>query len=233
MISFFNARAVRVCILQWRLLRRRFVRAKIWWHVLRNRHVFVCGGAAIALTWGGVSLWVVSEGIKTEAQDRTIMLMRQHKVMQGKRDNDNEYEQKLRDLGITDLSIWEQVTSVSFTRVLRRLERECHVMRTKCSLQLAEQDRRMDELALLKLDIDMKAARDKNVTEFLAGLVEQVPGVVVFDSININRNGAILSRAEFDNLRKSKQKGKAKPAFSAQVSCRVAIPKKMAADFMK
>jgi hypothetical protein len=202
--------------------------------VLKSRHVVVYGAEAVVITFASVACWVWTDCMVDASRDRTIMLIRQHKVRQGSCATDEDYKAKLDELGITDPLMWEKLTSISLARVLRRLELDHHVMRTQYALQPIDMTAHKGAgLSAFTMSLGMKSARDKNIVNFLQQLADHIPGIIVFEAVNIKREGDILSHAEFEKLRKARNKRKVLPSFSAEVKCSITVPSQIVANFAK
>jgi hypothetical protein len=164
------------------------------------------------------------------SQSRMRMQLRQQNVMSQLRTNGAEYDQNLKSLGISDLSAWETFSAASLNKLFRKLQIDHHL--ADCRYSITHSGALPPDLFSITLTLDMKSNRDRNIIGFLQQFATCVPGIVVFERVQIEREGKILSHDEFVQLLKGKGKNKKiPPAFSAKVQCKLVVPMDLAKQF--
>lgn len=175
-----------------------------------------------------LSFWTYSVRAVHSSHAQMLRRFRQQDVMTQAHANSADYEKKLQDLRILDPSAWKTFSGASFDKIFRKLQIDHHIADLRYSTSSFVS--RTSDLVEFTLVLTAKSSRDRNIAEFCKQLVANIPGVVVFEQVQIEREGRIMSHSEFLEFLhpkghpKSKKK-KIPPAFSAKIQCKVVIPK--------
>jgi hypothetical protein len=180
------------------------------------------GVGGLLCTSLSMPLWFVSTHKKLVSQHQTLMYLRQREVS---RDSGN---QDCDSLGILDPST--PLSPGYFERTLRRLQMEHHITGLKYSMHPTNSDH--PGMSTFILSMNMQAVRNKNIVDMLRQLATLIPGIIVFEKIQITRDLPILSHAEFTELLKTRnKKKKIPPSFSARVQFKVVILSEFSKNF--
>ncbi|MDR1208178.1 MAG: hypothetical protein LBJ89_02395 [Holosporales bacterium] len=197
---------------------------------LKNRRMLLFGIGSSVVSVATISFWTFSVRAEQYSQLRMLMRIRQQSVMKQLKTNDADYGQKLQSLGILDPL--QTFSAASLDKLFRKLQIDHHIADFHYSITHNSAVPNNPDLFVVALMLDMKSNRDRNITGFWKQFTARIPGIVVFEHFQIEREGKILSHSEFAELLKAKGRNKKiPPAFSAKMQCKVVVLKESARQF--
>ncbi|MDR2464612.1 MAG: hypothetical protein LBD36_03340 [Holosporales bacterium] len=221
-------------LIQIKLIKQTCVKYIDYLQILGNRYLIAYFGFSICVSSVTLCLWNSTKNIKNKAHIRTQEIIQRQETVQKLKENDTLCQKKLKSIGVHSNPTWIVCPSTTFSKLLTDIKNENRVTEVKYSLQKTGVVEKNAELFSLSLTMTLKSMRDQHIINFLAQLIERIPGVVLFERITIKRESEILSQAEFNKLLKCHDQIKQRlmPCFMSNVQCRIIMYSDMVSEFI-
>lgn len=199
----------------------------------KNLYVITrCLSAFIIVIISITSLWITNY-LKDKAQLQTLTTLQQQSLLKKIKDDDKVFYAKLKSLGISEQTLLHEFSTrtVSLSKSMKYLRNFFHFVGFQYQLQEEKKQNFAPHLSHFNFSVSLKSMREQNIIEFLKQLIHLVPGIIIFEKIEIRRLNKILSQFEFRQFIKECKKNKKEipPNFSAFVTCHIVLP----SDFSK
>ncbi|MDR3285175.1 MAG: hypothetical protein LBS83_00645 [Holosporales bacterium] len=188
---------------------------------------------AILIVILGLFCVCISSSYKAKNIKKTQKMSEQLKILKVIYSKHLDFQQKDSNTSGGLKQLLEQIKNPrTLKSLVATLEKKCNLIDVKTNIQKKFKITDFQLLSCLKIRIKMKSENDKNILEFAKNFEKKIPGIVVFENIEIKRIGKILTREDFKKTsEKFKEKDKKFLKFKASIQCDIIIPTKQIDNF--